>query len=334
VLGGATLSGAALGWPARAAAAAPPPAAAASPTRIVSLVPAITETLFAIGLGPRVVGVSAYCDYPAEAAVLPKVGSFTEPVAEVIVSLAPDLVLTSPSPGNETAVKAIERSGVKVAVVQSEGTIREARAAMLEVAQIAGAPEAGRRLVADLDRRLAAVATAAKSLDRPKAAVVVGHEPLVLAGPGSYLGELLTLAGGVNVADEIGGRWPRAGMEFLVVSAPDVLVDLSVSMGETPRAEDLAKAWSSLPSLPAVANGRVVGDRASLMLRPGPRLAEAAEALFAALHPAAKLATTAPAAAALPTSQAASAALAPASDVPAAASAASGHSSTDSEETR
>lgn len=276
--------------------------AAAPPARIVSLVPAITETLFAIGLGPRVVGVSAYCDYPPEAAALPKVGSFSEPVAEVIVSLDPDLVLTSPSPGNETAVKAIERSGVKVAVVQSEGTLREARSAMLEVAEVAGAPDAGRSLVADLDRRLAAVAAAAKSLDRPKAAVVVGHEPLVLAGPGSYLGELLTLAGGVNVADAIGGRWPRAGMEFLVASAPDVLVDLSVSMGETPRAEDLVKAWSSLPSLPAVANGRVVGDRESLMLRPGPRLAEAAEALFAALHPSAKLATTTPLTAGLPTS--------------------------------
>ena len=228
-------------------------------------------------------------------------GTFSEPVAEAIVSLRPDLVLTSPSPGNETAVRAIERTGVKVAVVQSEGGVREVRSAMLEVAAAVGAPEAGGRLVASLDLRLAAVRAASASLDHPVAAVVVGREPLVLAGPGSYLGELVTMAGGINIADAIGGRWPRVGLEFLVVSAPQVLVDLSYSMGETRPsgnpAEELAAAWSALPSVPAVANGRVVGDRASLMLRPGPRLGEAAEAMFEALHPGAGVPAAGPAAA-------------------------------------
>lgn len=258
---------------------------APGPARVVSLVPAITETLFALGLGPRLVGVSTYCDYPPPAGDLPKVGTFSSPVAEAIVALAPDLVLTSPSPGNESAVRAIERTGVKVTVVQSEGGLDEARSAMLEVAAAVGQAEAGARLVERIDRRLAAVAAAASSLDRPAVAVVVGREPLVLAGPGSYLGELVTLAGGHNVAEAIGGRWPRAGMEFLVVSAPQVIVDLSVSMGEAPATADLLESWSSLPSLPAVASGRVLADRASIMLRPGPRLAEAAEALLAAFHP-------------------------------------------------
>lgn len=256
------------------------------PARIVSLVPAITETLFAIGAGPRVVGVSSYCDHPGAAAALPKVGTFTEPVAEVIVALGPDLVLTSPSPGNETSVRAIERTGVRVAVVQGEGGLREARAAMLEVARQVGESPAGEALVAGIDARLEAVRRASAPLERVKAAVVVGREPLVLAGPASYLGELLQLAGGLNIADEIGGRWPRVGMEFLVQEAPEVLVDLSASMGETPAdAGNPVSNWSALKSLPAVSNGRVVADRASVMLRPGPRLAEAAEALFAALHP-------------------------------------------------
>jgi len=255
------------------------------PARIVSLVPAITETLFALDLADRVVGVSTYCDDLPPAAALAKVGTFTEPVAEAIVSLHPDLVLTSPSPGNETAVRAIERTGVKVAVVQSEGGLREARSAMLEVAALVGAVEAGKRLVARIDSHLAAIQSAAATLDRPVAAIVVGREPLVLAGPGSYLGELLVLAGGTNVADAIGGRWPRVGMEFLVASAPEVIFDLSVSMGETLRGTDAAQAWSSLPSLPAVASGRVIADNASMLLRPGPRLAEAADVLFAGLHP-------------------------------------------------
>lgn len=261
----------------------------AKPGRIVSLAPAITETLFALGLGDRVIGVSTYCDYPAAALRLPKVGTFSEPVAEVIVSLKPDLVLTSPSPGNETSVRAIERAGVRVAVVRSEGGLAEARSAMLEVARAVGEEKAGERLVAGIDARLGALQTAAAALDHPAAAVVIGREPLVLAGPSSYLGELLVLAGGTNITEKLGGRWPRVGIEFLVISAPQVLVDLSVSMEGESGGGGGAADWQALASVPAVANGRVVTDRDAMMLRPGPRLADAAAALFAALHPGAPM---------------------------------------------
>jgi iron complex transport system substrate-binding protein len=259
---------------------------APAPGRIVSLVPAVTETLFAVGAGPRVVGVSTYCDQPPEARKLPKVGTFSEPVAEAIVALHPDLVLTSPSPGNEAAVRAIERTGVKVAVVQAEGGLAEVRGAILAVAREAGEDEAGRALVSRIDARLADLRHLAEGFPHPKVAVVVGREPLVLAGPGSYLGELVDLTGGTNVAASVGGRWPRVGLEYLVASAPEVIVDLSVSMGEEPgQPGDAASYWKGFSSLPAVASGRVVTDHAAVMLRPGPRLAEAAETLFAALHP-------------------------------------------------
>jgi iron complex transport system substrate-binding protein len=267
------------------AASAAEDAADSKPGRIVSLAPAITETLFALGLGDRVVGVSTYCDYPAAATRLPKVGTFSEPVAEVIVSLRPDLVLTSPSPGNEGSVRAIERAGVRVAVVRSEGGLAEARSAMLEVARAVGEAEGGERLVAGIDSRLDALRRAAAALDHPAAAVVIGREPLVLAGPFSYLGELLTLAGGTNITEKLGGRWPRVGIEFLVISAPQVLVDLSVSMEGEAGGGSGAANWKALTSVPAVATGRVVTDRDARMLRPGPRLGDAAAALFEALHP-------------------------------------------------
>lgn len=261
---------------------------------MVSLTPAITETLFALGLGARVVGVSAYCDFPPAAASLPKVGSFSEPVAEAIVALQPDLVLTSPSPGNESAVRAIERTGVKVALVQGDGGIAEVRQSLLDIGLAAGEPAAAAHLVAGIDARLEAVRRRVAGLSRPPVAVVVGREPLVLAGPASYLGELLTLAGGENVADRVGGRWPRVGIEFLVTSAPQVLVDLSLSMGESSKGP--GALWAEAAAVPAVAEGRVVRDDASLMLRPGPRLADAAEALAAAVHPEAAGAVPPPAA--------------------------------------
>jgi iron complex transport system substrate-binding protein len=276
-----------------------PAAAVSPPSRIISLVPAITETVFALGLGASVVGVSTYCDEPEQARVLPKVGTFTDPVAEAIIVLRPEIVLTSPSPGNETAVRAIERTGVRVAVVQSEGGLEEARRAMLEVARHLAVAERGERLVASIDARLETIRERAKPLARPRAAVVIGREPLVLAGPASYLGELVDLAGGTNVAQSIGGRWPRVGMEYLVASSPDVIIDLSVAMEdpaeepaatgsterEAARARSAAERWAAISDVPAVRNGRVISAHATLMLRPGPRLADAAETMFTALHP-------------------------------------------------
>lgn len=265
-----------------------------TPKRLVSLVPSITETLFALGIGDRVVGVSTSCDFPPSVAALPKVGTFTAPVAEAIVALAPDLVLTSPSPGNQSAVRALQRAGIRVAVVYTDGGIEEARQGMLGVAAEAGEAEKGRALVAAIDAQLSAVKAAVAGRSRPRVAVAVGREPLILAGPASYLGELLVLAGGANIADGAGGRWPQVGMEYLVQQAPEVLLDLSVSMGEggspaPQQAEEariqLVQSWAKLPSVPAVAKGRVYGEADSVLLRPGPRLGEAARLLAGRLHP-------------------------------------------------
>ncbi|MBI5505870.1 MAG: ABC transporter substrate-binding protein [Deltaproteobacteria bacterium] len=278
-------------------------AAAAAPSRLVSLVPSITETLFALGIGERVVGVSASCDFPEPARTLAKVGTFTAPVAEAIVALRPDLVLTSPSPGNQSAVRALERAGVRVAVVYGDGGIEEARQGMLAVAEAAGEGARGRDLVASIDAELEAVRHAVAGLPRPKVAIAVGREPLILAGPASYLGELVTAAGGDNVADAVGGRWPQVGLEYLVERRPEVIFDLSISMEEadsseqSPSAMDrekaLMQAWARLASVPAVAERRVYAgaggcaraQRGSPLLRPGPRLGQAARLLAARLHP-------------------------------------------------
>lgn len=278
--------------------------ATAAPRRLVSLVPSITETLFALGIGDRVVGVSASCDFPASVKTLPKVGTFTAPVAEAIVALTPDLVLTSPSPGNHSAVRALQRAGVRVEVVYGDGGIAEARQGMAVVADAVGEGTRGRELIARIDAELAAVRAAVAGLQRPRVAVAVGREPLILAGPASYLGELLALAGGTNIADAVGGRWPQVGLEFLVQQRPEVIIDLSISMNSPVFAGDpsdemsldsiAVKAWERLSSVPAVVRGRVYGSsdpqasgaEPDALLRPGPRLGETARLLAARLHPA------------------------------------------------
>jgi len=252
------------------------------PTRIVSLTPGVTETLFALGAGERVVGVSRYCDYPPEAGERPKVGTFLAPVVEAVAALDPDLVLTSPSPGNYEPVSAMERAGLKVvAVPEGAGSVAEVLGSIRAVARTVGAEEAAARLTAEIEGELAGVARKAEGRPRVSAAVVVGHDPLVLAGPESYLGELLARVGGANVADSLGGRWPRAGLEFLFAAQPLVIVDLS--MGS--EAAAVAERWRQLEDLPAVKAGRVYFDASLVLLHPGPRLGSQAVLLSRFLHP-------------------------------------------------
>ncbi len=275
--------------PAWAAPASPLDTAGAGvPLRIVSMVPSITETLFALGVGERVVGVSDYCDYPPEVKALPRVGTFVSPVAEAVAALTPDLILTSPSPGNESAVRALARAGVPTAVVGGDASLDEVRAAIARVAEVAGVSDRGRDLLLELDGKIQAVRAAADGKARPVVAVVVGHEPLILAGPKSYLGELVSIAGGVNLADEIGGRWPRVGLELLVARAPEIIIDVSMGGDRPPTPEALQARWASLPGIPAVAHGRIYGHRSFLLLRPGPRLGEAARAMAEMIHAPAK----------------------------------------------
>jgi iron complex transport system substrate-binding protein len=134
-----------------------------------------------------------------------------------------------------------------------------------------------------IDRRLEAVRAAVAGRPRPATAVLVGFEPLVLAGPDSYLGQLVDVAGGTNVAAVLGGKWPRAGWELVLASAPQVVFDLSAPMSTEDRAVE--GRWSRYPQLPAVRDGRIHRDPAGVLLRPGPRVADAAETMARAIHP-------------------------------------------------
>ncbi len=254
--------------------------------RIVSLTPAVTETLFALGAGLRVVGVSNYCDYPPEVATLPRVGTFLSPVVEVVASLGPDLVITSPTPGNHGAVQALERVGLRVEVVsEGSGAIADIRQTISETAGLVDLELEGAALVASLSETLEAVRVKVADRAQPSVAVVLGHEPLVLAGPQSYLGELVVIAGGRNVADSLGGKWPRAGWEFLIAAEPEVIIDASSDVVGATEAERLARGWSRYQTLPAVREGRVHGHAGFLLLRPGPRLGDAARIMAGWVHP-------------------------------------------------
>ena len=255
-------------------------ATASPPARIISLAPSVTETLFALGAGPRVVAVSTYCDYPPEVRLLPKVGSFLTPRVETIVALRPDVVIGVPSPGNHDAVATLRRLGIRVEISDAEH-LAELPAVTRGIAAAAGVPEAGERLVAEIDDAMSAVRRRVAASPPRRVLMAIGQDPLVVVGHTSFLGELLAAARAVNVAPPA-GAWPHVNVEYVVARDPEVIIDSS--MGTEERSE-AGRYWRRLPSLAAVRAGRVYAFRDYRALRPGPRLPAAFEDLARLIHP-------------------------------------------------
>jgi iron complex transport system substrate-binding protein len=248
------------------------PSAPAAPRRVISLAPSLTDTVVALGLADRLVGVTRYDDAP-EVARLPRVGGFLDPNPEAVLGLRPDLVLWLTDGGALGPVRKIAELGVPVRALPVV-SVADALAAARLVGAALGEPLAGERLAERLDRALAAARRRGEGRRPVRVLVVVGREPLVVAGPGSYPDELLRLAGGRNAVE--GGRpWPVFPLERAVALDPDLVVDGALN---EPR-----EALSRLAAIPAVRRGAVHRLRSDAALRPGPRLVEAVAELEAAL---------------------------------------------------
>jgi iron complex transport system substrate-binding protein len=252
----------------------------AVPARIVSLAPSVTETLFALGAGPRVVAVSDYCDYPPETAALPRIGSFLVPNVEAIIALRPDVVIGTPSPGNHEAVAMLRRLGIRVEIDDPEHLSDLPRVTRM-IAAAAGVPGEGERLVAAIERDLDAVRARVAGAVPRRVLMVVGQDPLIAVGHTSFLGELLAAARAVNVAPP-DAVWPHLNVEFVIAADPEIVIDSSMG-SEDGRAT--AAFWARLPSLAAVREGHVYPFRSYRVLRPGPRLPAAFVDLARLIHP-------------------------------------------------
>jgi iron complex transport system substrate-binding protein len=253
-----------------------------TPMRIVSMAPSLTEILFALDLGDRVVGVTSYCDYPSEARERPEVGGFVNPSVEAVLALEPDLVVVSPAAGNRDAALAIRGAGIRLEVVPAE-TLDDTFAAIRAIAQLGGVPERGEALAGSLRTRLDTVSEKVAGLPPVRTLFSVQIDPLIAAGRGTLPAELMELAGGVNVVD--GERYPRIGIESILSEAPQVI--LQSSMDTTDPGADQASIdyWNRWTSIPAVRDGRVIVFDGTTALRAGPRVAEAVEFIARSLHP-------------------------------------------------
>ncbi len=248
-------------------------ALAAPPRRIVSLSPAATELVFALGLGDRLVGRTTWCDWPAAAKQVPDMGNGLGPNVEVVAGQRPDLVLLYPSEANRAAAAQLAGLGIAVAALRQDA-IADWRHMARWVARAAGVPERADSLLADFDRRLAAARVTIADADRPTVFIAVGANPPLAIGAGSFLSELVSLAGGRNIFDDLPGPSGPVSLEAVVTRDPDWVV----VPGPDSAAASLGgrAGWRAIR---AVRTGRVMGVDGSRFDRPSPRLPEAVAAV-------------------------------------------------------
>jgi iron complex transport system substrate-binding protein len=256
------------------------PRPVAPPRRVVVLAPSVTDAIVAMGLTDRIVGVTAHDDAP-EVAGLPRIGGWVDPSPEAILGLSPDLVLWVTDGGAVTAVRRLAELSVTsrrpfpIVALQVDG-LPDVLALPRAVGEALGEAARGERLSRELSAGVDAIRARAARATRRRVLFVVGHEPVVVAGPRSFPDQLLRLCGDVNVVE--GDRaWPVYPIELAVAANPDVVVDAA------PR--EPAEGIQRLASVPAVRRGAVVRMRNDDLIRPGPRMIRGLAELFTLLHP-------------------------------------------------
>ena len=245
------------------------------PQRIVSLLPSLTEILFALDAGDRVVGVTSWCNYPEEATQKDSVGDLFNLSAETILALQPDLVLTGRSQTLEEQLSFLENNGIPYIVIDPQ-TLAEIETAILQVAEIIDSKEAGQRLVEQIQSDRAAFAEKVAQIpqeERARVFVMLDTEVLFTIGDGEYLSEMIEAAGGINVAKDSGQGYFQISEEAFFTLNPDVII-ATFPMREQVLARD---SWQEIA---AVKNGRVYDVDGDLVTRPGPRIVQGLEELY------------------------------------------------------
>jgi iron complex transport system substrate-binding protein len=267
---------------------APRDAQPAVPQRIVSLVPATTEMLFAIGANDRLVGVSNYDRFPPEVSRIQKVGGLLDPNTEVLLALKPDLVIVYET--QTELQQRLERAGIPMFHYVHKG-LADITQTMRSLGERVGARIAADAAAARIEQQLEATRKRVAGRPRPKTLLIFGREPGALrqidasAGYG-FLHDLLEVAGGADVLSDLARQSVTMSTEMVLARAPEAIIELHYGESVKPELIDSErKVWNSLPSIPAVRNNRVYLLTGDEFVVPGPRIVIAADRFARALHP-------------------------------------------------
>ena len=261
--------------------------AAPQPRRIVSLIPSVTEMIFAMGAADRLVGVGSYDRFPPEVSRIPKVGGLLDPNTESILALRPDLVFLY-----DTQVdlkRRLERANLAYYSYQHR-TLADIAQTVRAVGNRIGEPNQGERLAANMERSIEEARRRADGLPHPRTLLVIGREPSSLrniqaSGGYGFLHDILEAAGGLDAFGDVRQQMVQASTEMILARKPDVIIELRAGNTPPANAAKELEPWNTLPAVAAVRNQRIYILTGDQFVVPGPRVVDAIRQLAHALHP-------------------------------------------------
>ena len=259
----------------------------AHPRRIISLIPAVTEMLFAIGAGAQVVGVGSYDNFPAEVQKLPRVGALLDPDIERMISLKPDLVVVYATQSD--LQKQLERAKIPIFRYAHAG-LADVTVTIRQLGDRIGRSAEATKVTQQIERALEDIRRRTVNRRHPRTLLVFGREALALrgiyaSGGVGFLQDMLVVAGGDNVFADVKRQSVQATAELVLARQPEVILELrGTSLTDAMRRKEIS-VWQSLSAVPAVKSERIafIADQRTVV--PGPRVAEGTELLARALHP-------------------------------------------------
>jgi iron complex transport system substrate-binding protein len=250
-----------------------------APESVASLAPHATEILFELGLGDKIIGVSEYCDYPEEAVSKDKLGDYWQPNIELIVEAEPDILFVGKA-ASEDFLIALEENGI-IAVALEGSSLEETYETILSAGKITGTHQKAQEVVGAMKEKAAEIKKKLEDVDRVKSYFVIsyGDQGDFTAGAGSFIDEMITLAGGENIAGDMEQEWAEYSIEKLVEKQPDIILSTIQAkpegIAETPGYKELN----------AIKEGRLVVLDDNLVNRAGPRIVEGLEEMAKGIHP-------------------------------------------------
>lgn len=244
--------------------------------RAVSLAPNLTEIVFAVGAGDKLVGVTTFCDYPEEAKKLQKIGDTMTPNIESIIALKPQIVLVSTASQIENFTKTLDEQGI-VYFVTSPNDLDGIYKSIHDIGEIFGRDDAGHATIDGLKKRVADIEAKTKDSARIKTFVQIDKESLYTIGKESFITDLIARAGGISATADLETAYPKLSKETALALNPDAII-----LSESPDNQAPNDAFKNSP---AVRNNKVFKINADLLSRPGPRIVDALEQIARALHP-------------------------------------------------
>ncbi len=243
---------------------------AKNPERIISLAPSITETLFYLGLGDKIVGVTDFCNYPPEAKRKTSVGWIISPNVEKIISLKPDLVLATAEGNRPEIVSTLERVKINV-YVMSPHSIEDILKGIKDVGELTGQAGTAKVKIAELKQRIYAVKKRGEGAKKARVLYLISTEPLITAGPGSFLHNVIETVGGENIISSSSNRYPQITMEEIVLRDPEVII-------VPPDLLENVRSWKNRwGGISAIENNRIYSIDPDIISRPGPRIVDGLE---------------------------------------------------------